>query len=54
MNKKYGKFGKVVATRSKVHDYLGMTFDYRTKGKVKIDMSNNVKKTLDEFKEHYC
>ena len=53
LNEKYGKYGKVVATRGKVHDYLGMTFDYRTKGKVKIDMSDYIKKTLDEFKEDY-
>ena len=53
LNKKYGKFGKVVATRGKVHDYLGMTFDYRTKGKVKINMSDYIKKTLDKFREHY-
>ena len=53
LNKKYGKFGKVVATRGKVHNYLGMTFDYRMKGKVKLDMSDYVKKTLDEFREHY-
>ena len=46
LNEKYGKFGEVVATRGKVHDYLGMVFDYRTKGKVKIDMSDYVKKPL--------
>ena len=53
LNKKYGKFGEVVATRGKVHEYLGMTFDYRTKGKVKISMADYVKKTLNEFKEGY-
>ena len=53
MNKKYGNYGEVVATRGKVHDYLGMTFDYRRKGKVQIDMSEYVKKTLKEFKESY-
>ena len=25
LNNKYSKFGKVVATRGKIHDYLGMT-----------------------------
>ena len=44
LNEKYGKFGEVVATRGKVHNYLDMVFDYRTKGKVKIDMSDYVKK----------
>ena len=38
LNKKYGKYGAVKATRGKVHNYLGMTFDYSEKGKVKIDM----------------
>ena len=53
LNDKYGKFGEVTATRGKVHDYLGMMFDFRTKGEVKIDMSEYVKKTLEEFKESY-
>ena len=39
---KYGddEIGKVKSTRGKRHDYLGMTLDYTTPGKVKIDMKN--------------
>ena len=35
LNKKYGTHGEVKATRGDVHDYLGMTFDFSDKGKVK-------------------
>jgi hypothetical protein len=36
MNTKYGKHGAVTATvtRGKIHEYLGMTFDFSNKGKV--------------------
>ena len=38
---KYGDkdIGEVKATRGKKHDYLGMTLDYSTNGKVKVDMT---------------
>ena len=35
---KYGEHGKVKAHPGKVHDYLGMIFEYKDKGKVKVDM----------------
>ena len=44
LNKKYGKHGKVKATRGKQHDYLGMTIDFSTKGKVVIDMCDYIRK----------
>ena len=53
LNKMYGTHGEVKATRGKVHDYLGMTFDYTEKGKVKVDMSEYVTKMVSEFKEKY-
>lgn len=46
---KYGEHGKVKIHRGKVHDYLGMTFDYTEKGKVKIDMISYVEDMLEEF-----
>ena len=49
LNKMYGKHGEVKVHRGKVHEYLGMIFDYREKGKVKIDMSDYVKSMLKEF-----
>ena len=47
--KQYGseELGHVRVTRGKIHDYLGMTLDYATKGKLKVDMReyiNNMKK----------
>ena len=49
LNKKYGGYGKVKATRGHVHDYLGMTFDFSEKGKVKIDMIDYMCGMVDDF-----
>ena len=49
LEKKYGEHGKVKVHCSKVHDYLGMVFDYHKKGKVKIDMTSYVQDMLEEF-----
>eukprot|EP00980_Cylindrotheca_fusiformis_P025029 scaffold12944_cov64-Cylindrotheca_fusiformis.AAC.1 len=49
MNKSYGKHGKVKATRGKIHDYLGMTYDFTEPGKVKIRMDDYIEKMLKEF-----
>ena len=46
---KYGEHGKVKAHRGKVHDYLGMIFQYEDEGKVKVNMSSYVKNMLDDF-----
>ena len=35
LNKKYGGYGAVKATRGKRHDYLGMTLDFSTDGTVR-------------------
>lgn len=53
LNDMYGdpKIGEVKAHRGKVHEYLGMTLDYRTPGKVKIDMTSYVKSMIKEFPE---
>ena len=40
LNEKYGKHGKVTATRDRVHDYLGMTFTYDKDGKVIVSMAD--------------
>ena len=34
LQRKYGEHGKVKAHRGKLHDYLGMNFDYSERGKV--------------------
>ena len=49
LQKKYGQHGKVKLTRGKVHDYLGMIFDYTEKGVVHIDMTNYVTDLIEEF-----
>jgi hypothetical protein len=38
LNKMYGGYGEVKATRGPLHDYLSMTFDFSQKGKVIVDM----------------
>ena len=43
------EIGKIKPSRGKVHDYLGMTLDFATKGVVKIKMLDYVSKMLDGF-----
>ena len=38
LNKRFGDIMPLSVSRGKVHDYLGMTFDYTTKGKLMITM----------------
>jgi hypothetical protein len=38
-------------SRGLVHDYLGMTLDYATKGEVKVTMVDYLKGLLDDFQE---
>ena len=49
LNKKYGTYGEVKTTRGKVHDYLGMKFDFSERGKVKIDMVKYIEDMVDDF-----
>ena len=49
LNKMYGKCGEVKATRGFKHDYLGMTFDFSEKGKVKIDVIDCIENKVDDF-----
>ena len=51
LNKLYGKFGEMKASRGKVHRYLGMILDFSEDGKVSIDMREYVETMLDEFRE---
>jgi hypothetical protein len=49
---KYGsEEAPVTVTRGKVHDYLGMTLNYTTKGKVIVQMEEYVKELLNSVKE---
>ena len=49
LKEKYGNIKPVKATRGKVHKYLGMTLDFRKKGKLKIRMDDYIKRMLEEF-----
>ena len=40
--------GEVKANKGKVHVYLGMTFDFTEKSKVKIKMDNYFKRIINE------
>jgi hypothetical protein len=49
LNEMYGNHGEVKATRGKIHDYLGMVFDFSMPGEVVISMIDYMKKIVDEF-----
>ena len=46
---KYGEHNAVVAHRGKVHDFLGMIFEFYDDGTVTLDMSAYVENMLDDF-----
>ena len=47
INAEFGKEAPITINRGKVLEYLGMTLDYSTPGKVKIVMSDYIDKMLD-------
>lgn len=49
LNLKYGQLKPCTIVRGKVHKYLGMTLDFRKKGKLKIRMDEYVQNMLEEF-----
>jgi hypothetical protein len=53
LNKTYGKHGKVTTTRGKIHDYLGMTFDFSEKKKVKVDMIKYMEAMVGDFSNKF-
>ena len=50
---KYGQIGEVKSTRGKVHEYLGIKFDFRPKGKVAIDMTKYMGQMVIDFEKKY-
>ena len=54
MEETFGKDTPLTVSRGQVHDYLGMTLDFRTKGEVQIKMEHYVdmmlQDTLDKMK----
>ena len=43
------EFGIVKVKRGKAHAHLGMTLDFTEPGKVKVDVSEMVKKMVEDF-----
>ena len=48
LNDKYGKHTEVKSTRGFIHEYLGMTLEFRS-GRLIVDMVEYVKNMLEEF-----
>jgi hypothetical protein len=49
LNERYGKATPLTETRGKIHEYLGMVFDYNINGKVQILMQEYIREMLDEL-----
>jgi hypothetical protein len=48
LNKLYGNYGAVKATRGDQHEYLGMVLDFSQKGTVIVDMCDYVAEMIEE------
>ena len=44
--------GAMKINRGMIHEYLGMTIDYSTRGEVKITMYNYIREIVNEFKQY--
>ena len=53
LEEKYDEHGKVKSTRGKLHEFLGMTLDFCTKGKMRVDMSKYMSKMYKDFESKY-
>jgi hypothetical protein len=49
MSEEFGKEAPLTINRDKVHEYLGMVFDFTVKGAVTVDMSEYVKTIISEM-----
>ncbi len=49
MNDEFGKETPLTISRGKVHDYLGMTFDFSKHGEVTVDMREHIKTILNDI-----
>ena len=49
LSKKFGKESPLITARGKVLEYVVMTLDYMTKGRVKISMYDSIEKMLMEL-----
>ena len=53
LSKKYGGIMPLSISRGKVHDYLGIVFDYATSGQVSIHMYHYISELLDNVPDRY-
>ena len=44
--------GSMKINRGMIHEYIGMTLDYSTQGKVKIKMYNSIRDIITDFKQY--
>ena len=51
LQKEYGKEAPIPSTTGKIHEYLGMTIDYSTPGKVVFRMEDYIDQMVDECPE---
>ena len=51
LQKEYGKETLIPSTTGKVHEYLGMTIDYTTQGKVVFPMEDYIDRQIKECPE---
>ena len=51
MEMTFGEDTPLTVSRGQVHDYLGMTLDFRTKGKVQINMEHYIDMMLQDTPE---
>ena len=52
LNEEFGKIAPLTGSIDTVHEYLGMTIDYRTKGVVKFSMFDYLHDIIDGLPEH--
>ena len=53
LSKRYGKEADLTINGGKVHEYLGTKLDYREQGKVKTNMTDYLKKILNDLPDKY-
>ena len=49
LNQQYGSHGAVKATRGKIHEFLGVVYDFSEEGILKLPMDEYVKRMLNDF-----
>mmetsp|Transcript_15002 Transcript_15002/g.21701 ORF Transcript_15002/g.21701 Transcript_15002/m.21701 type:complete len:147 (-) Transcript_15002:412-852(-) len=50
LDKEFGKETPITRNRGKIHDYLGMTLDFTSKGKVKVSMKDYIESIIEDLR----